>query len=131
MIDIIKDRRGIDIITTHLDDGNILISSHIPWAEVVCDMNDQVKHLSAGYASFNYEDAGFKEANLVKVEIAVNGEECDPLSFVAHASKAEAAGRKMALKLKDTLTRQQFEIVIQAKVHSKARRHHNKLFQTL
>jgi elongation factor 4 len=116
MIDIIKERRGSDIGTQYLDDGQVLITANIPWQEVVCDMNDEVKHCSAGYASFNYEEAGYKVANLVKVEIAVNGEACDPLSFVAHSDKATSSGRNMAIKLKDVLSRQQFEIVIQARV---------------
>jgi GTP-binding protein LepA len=119
MIDIIKERRGNDIETQHLDDGQILITSRIPWQEVVCDMNDQVKHCSAGYASFNYEEDGFSAENLVKVEIAVNGEPCDPLSFVCHSEKAQASGRRLANKLKEVLSRQQFEIVIQAKIGSK------------
>ena len=79
-------------------------------------IHTQVKHHSSGYASFNYDDAGYRPANLVKVEILVNGEACEPLSFISHVDKAEAAGRKMAIKLKDVLSRQLFEIVIQAKV---------------
>ncbi len=119
MVDIVKERRGTDISTQYLDDGQVLISAFIPWQEVVCDMNDEVKHSSAGYASFNYEEAEFKEANLVKVEIAVNGEACDPLSFICHKDKAGTGGRKMAQRLKEVLSRQQFEIVIQAKVGTK------------
>lgn len=118
-MDIIKERRGLEIETQYLDDGQVLITSLVPWQEVVCDMNDEVKHCSAGYASFNYEEAGFKEANLVKVEIAVNGEACDPLSFVSHVDKASSSGRKLAIKLKEVLSRQQFEIVIQARVSTK------------
>lgn len=119
MVDIIKDRRGESIITSHLDDGQVLIESEIPWQEVVCDMHDAVKHASAGFASFNYEDIGYRLANLVKVQIAVNGDPCDALSFVSHRAKAEASGRKLALKLREVLKRQQFEIIIQAKVGSK------------
>lgn len=119
MVDIIKDRRGENITTQHLDDGQIVIDSEIPWQEVVCDMHDAVKHSSAGFASFNYEELGYRLANLVKVQIAVNGDPCDALSFVAHRSKAEASGRKLAIKLKEVLKRQQFEIVIQAKIGSK------------
>jgi GTP-binding protein LepA len=119
LADLIKEKRGTNLETTYLEDGSILLASEIPWAEVVCDMNDQVKHLSAGYASFNYEDIGYRSGNLVKVEIAVNGDACDPLSFVTHADKADSAGRKIAIRLKETLTRQQFEIVIQARVGAK------------
>lgn len=120
MVDVIKERRGSNVEVQYLDDGvQVLITSIMPWQEVVCDMNDQVKHNSSGYASFNYEDAGYSEADLVKVEIAVNGEACDALSFISHSSKATSAGRKLASKLKDVLARQQFEIIIQARVGAK------------
>ena len=82
-------------------------------------MNDQVKHHSSGYASFNYEEAGFRDSNLVKVEIAVNGETCDALSFICHTSKAVDSGRKLAIRLKGVLSRQQFEIALQVKIGAK------------
>lgn len=119
MTDIIKERRGSDIEVQYLDDGQVLVTAIVPWQEVVCDMNDHVKNGSSGYASFNYEEAGYRAADLVKVEIAVNNESCDPLSFVCHSSKATAAGRKIATKLKDVIARQQFEIILQAKVGGK------------
>lgn len=115
MVDIIKDRRGENIETVHMEDSTVLINAIVPWQEVVCDMNDAVKHDSSGYASFNYEEAGYQAAPLVKVEISVNGDPCDPLSFICHKSKATTEGRKVALKLKEALSRQQFEIVLQAK----------------
>ena len=119
MTDIIKDRRGSELTVTYLDDGQVLLSALVPWQEVVCDMNDHVKNGSSGYASFNYEEAGYREADLVKVEIAVNNEVCDPLSFVCHSSKAAPSGRKIAAKLKEVLARQQFEIILQARVGAK------------
>ena len=99
----------------------------------------QVKHGSSGYATFNYSEAGFKEADLVKVDVVVNGDNCDPLSFIAHSDKATEQGRKTVEKLKvfchekslfvcfklscftsqEVISRQQFEIVLQAKVNSK------------
>jgi GTP-binding protein LepA len=88
----------------------------VPWQEVACDMHDAVKHNSSGYASFNYEEAGYLEADLVKVEIVVNGEVCEPLSFIVHTEKAVENGRKIAQKLKDVLARQQFEIIVQARI---------------
>ncbi len=116
MMDIIKERRGSDVEAIYLDDGQVLLNSIIPWQEVVCDMHDEVKNASSGYASFNYEEAEYRQSDLVKVEIAVNGEACDALSFVTHSSKAINSGRKLALKLKEVLDRQQFEIVIQARI---------------
>lgn len=99
--------------------SQILVSAIVPWQEVVCDLNDQIKHLSSGYASFNYEPLDYEESDLVKVEVAVNGEVCDPLSIVAHTSKAEYLGRKLITKLKAELDRQQFEIILQAKIGTK------------
>jgi len=68
MVDIIKDRRGEDIQVQYLEDGNVLILSRVPWQEVVCDMNDHVKNGSSGYATFNYTEAGYQKADLVKVK---------------------------------------------------------------
>jgi GTP-binding protein LepA len=119
MVDLIKERRGSSLDVQYLDDGSVKLTALVPWQEVVCDMNDQVKHGSAGYASFNYEEAEYAAADLVKVEIAVNGEPCDPLSFVCHRDKAEASGRRLALKLKDVVARQQFEIILQARIGAK------------
>ena len=118
MTDLVKARRGYDMEVAYLDNA-ILVTASIPWQEVVSDMNDAVKNASAGYASFNYEEAGYKQANLVKVEIAVNGEACDPLSFVCHASQAASQGRTAASRLKGVLSRQNFEIILQAKVGAK------------
>ncbi len=119
MAELIKRKRGDNIEALFLDDGGVVVSANVPWQEVVCDMHDAVKNDSSGYASFNYEEAGHVESNLVKVEIAVNGEACDPLSFVCHTSQSERNGRQMATKLKEVLNRQNFEIVLQAKVGNK------------
>ena len=93
---------------TYIDGDNILITALLPWQEVVSDMNDAVKNASAGYASFNYEEHGYKEGNLVKVEVVVNNEVCDPLSFVCHSSQAASAGRAAAAKLKAALFPSEF-----------------------
>lgn len=119
MTDLIKMRRGIDINVQHTDDGKVFITARIPWQEVVCDLSDQVKHFSAGYATFSYEESGYEKAELVKVEVAVNGEPCDALSFVCHRDNATTTGREMLIKLKGELSRQQFEIIIQAKIGAK------------
>jgi GTP-binding protein LepA len=82
-------------------------------------MHDVVKKQSSGYANFDYAEADYKISNLEKVSIVVNGEDCEALSFVAHSSKAQALGRQISKKLKDVLSRQQFEIVLQAKIGAK------------
>lgn len=119
MVELIKDRRGNDLVTEHLDDGQVKLECVVPWQEVVCDMSDQVKHRSSGYASFNYDEAGYRQSSLVKVEMVVNGDTCDALSFICHISKAVDSGRKLALRLKDVLSRQQFDIALQAKIGAK------------
>lgn len=119
MMEIIKDKRGADIDIKYLDDGNVLITSEVPWQEVVCDMSDQISNQSSGYASFNYDTSTPRQADLVKVEIALNQDACDPLSFVAHSTKAVTSARNMCAKLEEVIARQQFEINIQAKINSK------------
>jgi elongation factor 4 len=119
MVELLKIRRSSDLDVNYLDDGSVLLKAKVPWQEVVCDMNDAVKNASSGYASFNYEEAGYIQSDLCKVEIAVNGDPCDPLSFVCHTENAQTAGRKMASKLKDVIQRQNFEIILQAKVGGK------------
>lgn len=119
IVEIVKNKRGEDINVIYLDDGSVKIEAIVPWQEVVCDMSDAIKQNSAGYASLNYEEAGYLKSDLVKVEIAVNGEACDPLSFISHKTLAAAQGRKLAMKLKEVLSRQQFEIILQAKIGSK------------
>lgn len=120
MVGIVKEKRGLNIDIRHLEDSTVVLTSEVPWQEVVCDMSDMISNQSSGYASFNYETSDERKADLVKVEIAINGESCDPLSFVAHSTKAANSGRQLALKLKDVIARQQFEINIQARIGGKS-----------
>lgn len=120
LLDIVKQRRGMNIEISYIDDGKTFsLHSLVPWQEIVVDMHDVVKNSSSGYASFDYEEAGYSKASLVKVDIVVNGEVCEPLSFVCHQDNAQDVGRKMAIKLKEVIERQQFEIIIQARVNTK------------
>ena len=97
----------------------VMMKYEMPWREVVMDLYDEVKSLSSGYASLEYEDVGFREANLRRVDILINQERIDVLSLVASKEKAQAEGRKMCLRLKSVLPRQQFEVNIQAAIGSK------------
>ncbi|EWM25310.1 gtp binding protein [Nannochloropsis gaditana] len=115
----LKERRGVQEDVKYLDDKNVVLTYRLPWQEVVTDLHDVVKNVSAGYASLNYKEAGYASDDLVKVELALNGEEVDALSFVCHRTKAEREGRRVALKLKNVIDRQNFEINIQAKVGRK------------
>ena len=119
MIDVLKSRRSENIETAYLDDGSVSITSLTPWQEVVYDMHDVVKKRSSGYANFDYTEADYKESNLDKVSIVVNGVECEALSFIAHTSKSQTLGRQISKKLKEVISRQQFEIILQAKVGTK------------
>ncbi|CAE7826794.1 unnamed protein product, partial [Symbiodinium microadriaticum] len=73
MVEIMKEKRAEDLSVVYLDDGTVKVSALMPWQEVVCDMSDMVKQYSSGYANFNYTTDQYRESNLSKVEIAVNG----------------------------------------------------------
>lgn len=102
-----------------LSNDRVVLKYAVPWAEVVTSLYDQVKSLSAGYASLDWTMAGYQPADIVKVDILVNTKPVDALSFVAHKDKAGGEGRRVAAKLKTVISRQQFEIVIQAAVGAK------------
>jgi len=102
-----------------LHSPRVVLKYDVPWAEVVTSLYDQVKSLTAGYATLDWTMAGEAVADIVKVDILVNGKPVDALSFVAHRDKAAGEGRRVAAKLKTTISRAQFEIVIQAAVGAK------------
>lgn len=97
----------------------VMMKYEMPWREVVMDLYDEIKSLSSGYASLEYEDLGFREADLRRVDILINQERVDVLSLVASKEKAQSEGRKMCLRLKSVLPRQQFEVNIQAAIGNK------------
>jgi GTP-binding protein LepA len=91
----------------------------MPLAEIVFDFYDKLKSISRGYASFDYARLDYRASDLVKLDIKLNGENVDALSALVHRTKAEYIGRKMCMKLKDLLPRQQFVIAIQAAIGAK------------
>lgn len=97
----------------------VVLKYTMPWREVVMDLYDEVKSLSSGYASLEYADVGYQKASLRRVDILINGERVDVLSLVAPPSKAQSEGRKVCLRLKKVIPRQQFEINLQAAVGNK------------
>jgi GTP-binding protein LepA len=122
IMELIKRKRGTDMDTKPIDESTWLFTAKIPWGEVVTDFHDELKNTTAGYASFDSrlsESMEFKEASLCKVEIMLNGEVVEPLSFVSHRDLAQGQGRKVCKKLQEVLPRQQFVTVIQAKADSK------------
>ena len=117
IMELIKRKRGTNLETKPIDEYTWQITSSMPWAEVVTDFHDELKSISTGYASFDVSDASppQQESNLCKVEIMLNGEVVDPLSFVCHVDVARNQSRVVCEKLQEVLPRQQFVTVIQAK----------------
>ena len=118
MMDIAVDKRGI-FIDMQYEGGRVKLIYEIPLNEIIYEFFDQVKSRSRGYASFDYELHGYRESDLVKLDILLNGEICDAFSIIVHRDKAYARGRNIAEKLKDVIPRQLFEIPIQAAIGGK------------
>jgi GTP-binding protein LepA len=114
-----QDRRGIQKELKYVTTTRVLITYDLPLAEVVMDFYDKLKTLSRGYASLDYHLAGWREADLVKLDILVNGEPVDALSLIVHRDRAYPRGRALASKLREVIPRQLFEVAIQAAIGSK------------
>ena len=113
------DKRGILKNQTYLTTSKIELIFEMPLAEIVFDFYDQLKSISKGYASFDYNMIDFRESDLVKLDIKLNGENVDAFSALIHRSKAYDFGRRLCEKLKDLIPRQQFMIAIQAAIGQK------------
>ncbi|MCD8379004.1 MAG: translation elongation factor 4 [Lachnospiraceae bacterium] len=114
-----QERRGRYISTEYIETTRVLLKYELPLNEIIYDFFDALKSRSRGYASFDYELKGYETSSLVKLDILVNREEVDALSFIVHADSAYERGRKMCEKLKDEIPRHLFEIPIQAAVGGK------------
>jgi GTP-binding protein LepA len=112
------ERRGEQVELTYVGNRAMAVY-HLPLNEVVFDFYDRLKSVSRGYASFDYEMAGYREGDLVKVNILVNGEPVDALALIVHRDQAEARGRMLCQRLKDLIPRQLFKIAIQAAIGGK------------
>uniref|UniRef100_A0A4W3I8P8 GTP binding elongation factor GUF1 n=1 Tax=Callorhinchus milii TaxID=7868 RepID=A0A4W3I8P8_CALMI len=114
---LIKSRRGVQKSLVYIDDHRVMMQYLFPLNEIVVDFYDGLKSLSSGYASFDYEDAGHQAADLVKMDIYLNGHSVEELTTIVE--KAYSAGKAIAERLKDSIPRQLFEIAIQAAIGSK------------
>ncbi|MCD7810720.1 MAG: translation elongation factor 4 [Ruminococcus sp.] len=119
IMELCQDRRGIFRDMQYLDDTRVNLHYELPLNEIVYDFFDVLKSRTKGYASFDYEMLGYKPSKLVKLDILLNGEIVDALSFIIHADKAYGRARKIAEKLKENIPRQLFEVPIQAAIGGK------------
>ncbi|MBE7027681.1 MAG: elongation factor 4 [Ruminococcaceae bacterium] len=119
IMELCQDRRGIYHNMTYIDEGRAQLHYDLPLNEIVYDFFDALKSRTKGYASFDYEIAGYSQSDLVKLDILLNGDMVDALSFIVHSTKAYSRGRKIAEKLKESIPRQLFEIPIQAAIGNK------------
>lgn len=119
IMDLCQDKRGIYKDMVYLDAHRVKLEYRLPLNEIVYDFFDELKSRTKGYASFDYEVAGYERSKLVKLDILLNGEACDALSTIVHEDRAYSRGRTLAENLKDAIPRQLFEIPIQAAVGGK------------
>jgi GTP-binding protein LepA len=114
-----QERRGKYITTEYVDSERALLRYELPLSEIVLDFYDKLKSVSRGYASFDYEYKCHQPADLVKLDLLINGDPVDALSAIVHRSKAEEWGKTLCTKLKALIPRQMFEVIIQAAIGAK------------
>jgi len=119
MMALISEKRGNVDHTETLDDKRVMLTSLVPLNEILIDFHDRIKSLTRGYGSMDYEQTGYLESDMVKLDMLVNGEPMDAFSCIVHRTKAEGRGRALAEKLKEVIPRQQFAVKIQAAIGGK------------
>ena len=119
IMDLCQDKRGVFKDMTYLDAHRVRLEYRLPLNEIVYDFFDELKSRTKGYASFDYEIAGYERSKLVKLDILLNGDVCDALSIIVHEERAYQRGRTLCENLKEAIPRQLFEIPVQAAVGGK------------
>ena len=119
ILQLCQERRGIQRSMHFLDPTRVVISYELPLNEVILDFYDKLKSRTQGYASLDYEVLGYRESDLVRLDILLNGEAVDALSFITHKDRSIQRGRLLAEKMKELIPRQMYEIAIQAAIGSK------------
>ncbi|MDU0331420.1 translation elongation factor 4 [Paenibacillus sp. 3LSP] len=119
VMELCQSKRGEFVNMEYLDTTRVTITYQVPLSEIVYDFFDQLKSSTKGYASFDYELSGYRRSNLVKMDILLNGEQVDALSFIVHRNRAYHRGRIICEKLRELIPRQMFEVPIQASIGTK------------
>jgi GTP-binding protein LepA len=119
MMKLVMDKRGVIERTESLDTKRVMLTCTMPLNEILIDFHDRLKSLSRGYASMDYEEAGYREDDLVKLDVLVHGDPIEAFSCIVHRAKAEARGRQICEVLVDMIPPQQFSIAIQAAIGAK------------
>ncbi len=119
IMNLFLERRGVQKRMEYIEGGRVIMEYEVPLAEILVDFYDSLKSISRGYASMDYEIIGYRESDLVKLDILINGKPVDALSVIVHKEKAYYKGRELAKKLKEIIPRQLFEVAIQAAIGRK------------
>ena len=119
MMALISEKRGVLDHTETLDTRRVMLTALVPLNEILIDFHDRIKSITRGYGSMDYERAGVRESDMVKLDILVNSESVDAFSCIVHRDKAEGRGRALAAKLKEVIPRQQYAVAIQAAIGGK------------
>ncbi|HNW34388.1 MAG TPA: translation elongation factor 4 [Candidatus Ozemobacteraceae bacterium] len=119
IMDLCTERRGMMKHMEYISENRVSISFDLPMAEIIVDFYDKLKSRTRGYASMDYEPIGFRTADIIRVDILINSEPVDALSFLTHRERAERRGRTMVEKLRKLIPRQQFQIPLQAAIGAK------------
>jgi GTP-binding protein LepA len=119
MMALITEKRGAVDHTETLDSRRVMLTGMLPLNEILIDFHDRIKSLTRGYGSMDYDHAGYRESDMVKLDMLVNSEAVDAFSCIVHRDKAEGRGRALAAKLKEVIPRQQYAVAIQAAIGGK------------